>query len=200
MKPTRRRHLTTSALTSTVSLILVLSAACQTERDTPTLDFGSGELKLAMTDPGLIAEAGSYLGAAYFADGDSLGCLELLRMTTAELATYRSELVQGDVALAATQAWPADPIANRTDPFNPEPSTHTFGALRGWGKYAFVVLASRLVKHYESGDYPFGEAGAAADDLAFASGTVFAMGCTEAQVIPGERLDIRVVLYPAGMR
>jgi len=184
------------------AICLSAFTGCLAEPRARALDLGDvGTLQLAATDETLVAEAGSFIGAAYFAGGDLAGCEELLTMTTEELALYRRSLVVGDVALAATQAWPADPLPNDADPLNPEPSTHTFGALRAWGQYAFVVLASRLVKHYASGDYPFGDDEARnADDLAFAAGTVFAIGCSEVEIGPGDRLDVRVTLHPAGMR
>ncbi len=174
------------------ALVACTLVGCQAApADEVVLDFERGQLRLAATNPTLVTEAGSYLAAMFFVPAGA-GCTQLFDMTPEEMGQLRFDLTLPAVSLASSQAWPAHPVEGESD-------SHTFGKIEAWGEYAFVVMASRLRKG--------GGVDAFADvendpggELRLADGTVFAMGCTQETVEAGKRLDLKLTLYPAGIR
>lgn len=171
--------------------MLSMFTACQPEAEPVTLDFERGQIRLAMTNPTLVSEAGAYLAAMYFIPAGA-GCAQLFEMSLPELAAMRAELTQPAVSLASSQAWPANPTGD-------ESASHTFGKIEAWGDYAFLVMASRLVKSSSGGDFVDADS-TPGGELSVAEGSVFAMGCTEERVEPGKRLDLKLTLFPSGIR
>lgn len=160
-----------------VLLTVVLGAGCAPEA--PVLDLHDGSrLRLAMTDPGLASRVGTYIAAMFLVgEGEAArGCRALLDYSLEELEDHRRQ----QPLSAAAQAFQVNEAID----------AHAFGAVHFDGLHAFLVLGSLRPDIERTEPMPLREA----------QGTVIAMGCREIEVSPGDRFDLDVVLFPAGLR
>ena len=166
-------------LAACAALALAASlVACQ-PAPTSELAFADGRVQLAATDPGVLDEAESFVIAMFFGPSGGNSCGELLDMSMSELAALRVD--QQDTS--SSQVKPA-----RDE--DGEPGAHAFGRIGAPGRYSYLLVASRRGE----GEYTD------AEPLAGAAGSVFAIGCQEVEVRIGQRHDLRIVLFPAGLR
>jgi len=158
---------------------LVLStAACAPAAPSVTVgDFA--EVELALTDPGLLGEIETFVAVNYFVPAGSR-CADLLELDTSSLddISRTQEPISGAMAVPARDAEGAV-------------GRHGFGGIYAPGEYSFMLLGSTK---------PFTSYTERGRPLEEAAGTVIAMGCRDVMVLNDERQDLRLNLFPAGVR
>lgn len=130
-------------------------------------------LELSVTDPALLDEIRSLVAVMYFNPNEQNPCRLLLAEDLSSLAA-RDPL--------ASQAFDAHPAED-------DAAGHTFGNVGASGPYTFLLLGSTRSR-----------AELAAPPLASAMGSVIAMGCEEIEVLQGSRYDLRLTLFPVGLK
>lgn len=147
---------------------------------TSSVDFGeTATAELALTDPALMNEVRTLVAATFFVPAGQ-GCVELLELSGAELdaVSEAQEPIAGAMAIPALDA-------------EGEAGRHGFGGIYAPGEYAFMLLGSTR---------PFAEYPERGRPLEEAAGTIVAMGCRQASVLNDERQDLKITLFPAGVR
>jgi hypothetical protein len=95
-------------------------------------------------------------------------------------------------ATSAAQAGAAAQAFTLENDAQCETDNHVFGRVDEPKRYSYLMLGSTL---------PCGESFADADDdIAAAAGSVVAIGCRERDIQAGETVQLRITLFPAGMR
>lgn len=172
----RARAFGRSLLIVTLGSALSLASACTPS--SVTLDLVDGALELAATEPALLDESRTLIAAMF--DAQTAACADLLEMDIATLA-----------ATSAAQAGAAQAFTLEDDA-QCEADSHVFGRVDEPKRYSYLMLGSTL---------PCGETFADADDdIAAAAGSVIAIGCRERDIEAGETVQLRITLFPAGMR
>lgn len=161
-------------------LATVVVASCAPS--SPRIDIADGTLELAVTDPALVDAIATYIAIMIPQTGDEpLTCEDYLEMSIDELVQARS-LSTGSAAQAFTVGGD-DACVDEL---------YVFGNVDSPGSYSYLLLGST-----QPCDAYFG---AAQDDVAAAEGSVIAIGCRDREIAAGESVNLKITLFPSGLR
>jgi hypothetical protein len=168
-----------STTTKLVALCACAAHALACGSPLVTLDLVDGTLELAATEPALLDESRTLVAAMF--DSSTAPCDLLLDMDVTTLA-----------ATSAAQAGAAAQAFTLENDAQCETETHVFGRVDEPKRYSYLMLGSTL---------PCGENFANVDDdIAASQGSVIAIGCRERDIAAGETVQLRITLFPAGLR
>lgn len=141
-----------------------------------------GPTRLLATDPALLESA----RAMIFTFTSGAGCADLIDASADD--------IEGAVAAEADPSIQRIPmLRGQVDPDRGDPdfedgdATHTFGEVPSGKAVAMLALA---VDQDPGADFT----------IADLSGTIFAIACREVTLEPGKRIEVPLVLTPAGLR
>ena len=141
-----------------------------------------GPARLSATDPALIESA----GAVIFTFSSTTGCSELVDAAVADLVDAIGSEPEPSVQRIPMLRGQVDPDRGGPKGFDDVDAAHTFAAVPAGVPVALVALAVDR----DPGD---------GFSLVDVTGTVFASACRDVSFEPGKRVEVPLVLAPAGL-